>query len=219
MPKQIQQNTHPAEEIWKTLKEISKSQKEADRRMQETDRIVQETDRLIKENALQMKETDRQMKETDRHMQETDRRLRKTEAFFNSQWGKLMEALVEGDLLKLLKQQGIAIKDTTINMKGEHKDEDWEIDILASNGEEIVLVEVKTTLKIQHVEDFLYKLKRFTTWKSIYKEKKMYGAVAYLKEDQSSTKYAEKQGLFVIRTTGSSSSIINKKNFKPKIFS
>ena len=205
MPKQIQQNTHPAEEIWKTLKEISKSQKEADRRMQETDRIVQETDRLIKENALQMKETDRQ--------------LRKTEAFFNSQWGKLMEALVEGDLLNLLKQKGITVKDTTMNMKGQDKEEDWEIDILASNGEEVVLVEVKTTLNLQNVKDFIYKLNKFTTWKPIYKNKKMYGAVAYLKADQGSAKYAEKQGLFVIRATGSSSSIINKQNFKPKIFS
>ena len=205
MPKPVQQDTNPAKEIWKTLKEISKSQKEADRRMKETDRQMQETDRRIQETNQQMKVTDRQ--------------LRKTEAFFNSQWGKLMEALVEGDLLKLLKQKGITIKDTTMNMKGEHKEEDWEIDILASNGEEIVLVEVKTTLKVQHVEDFLYKLKRFTTWKSIYKDKKMYGAVAYLKEAQSSSKYAEKQGLFVIRATGSSASIINKKNFKPKIFS
>ena len=212
MPKQTQQNTNPAKEVWETLKEISKSQKEADRRMQETDRRIQETDRIVQETSLQMKETDRQMKVT-------DRQLRKTEAFFNSQWGKLMEALVEGDLLKLLKQKGITIKDTTMNMKGEHKEEDWEIDILASNGEEIVLVEVKTTLKVQHVEDFLYKLKRFTTWKSIYKDKKMYGAVAYLKEAQSSAKYAEKQGLFVIRATGSSASIINKKSFKPKIFS
>ena len=190
MPKQIQ-NTNPAKEIWENLKEISKMQKE-------TDRIVQET-------ALQMKET--------------DRRLKKAEGLFTTQWGKLMEALVEGDLLKLLKQQGITVKDTTMNMKSRHKEEDWEIDILASNGEEIVIVEVKTTLKIQDIKELIYKLKKFTTWKPRYKDTKIYGAVAYLKEDHSSTKYAEKQGLFVIRATGSSASIINKKNFKPKIFS
>ena len=192
MPKQTQQNTNPAkEEVWKNLKEISKMQKE-------TDRIVQET-------ALQMKET--------------DRRLKKAEGLFTTQWGKLMEALVEGDLLKLLNQKNIVVDDTTMNMKGQHKEEDWEVDILASNGEEIVIVEVKTTLNLQYVKDFIYKLNKFTTWKPIYKDKKMYGAVAYLKANQGSAQYAEKQGLFVIRATGSSSSIINKKNFKPKIFS
>ena len=30
------------------------------------------------------------------------RRLRKTEELFNSQWGKLIEALVKGDLVALL---------------------------------------------------------------------------------------------------------------------
>ena len=205
-PKQTQQNTHPAKEIWKTLKEISKSQKENEQWIQETKQIVQETDRIVQETALQMKET--------------DRRLKKAEGLFTTQWGKLMETLVEGDLLKLLKQQGITVKDTTMNMKSRYnKEEDWEIDILASNGEEIVIVEVKTTLKVQDVKELIYKLKKFTTWKPIYKKKKIYGAVAYLKEDHNSTKYAEKQGLFVIRATGSSASIINKQNFKPKIFS
>ena len=198
MPKQVQQMTNRAKEIWKILKEVSKSQKE--------------TDQIIKETALQMKETDR-------HMQETDRRLKKAEALFTTQWGKLMETLVEGDLLKLLNQKNIVVDDTTMNMKGQHKEEDWEVDILASNGEEIVIVEVKTTLNLQYVKDFIYKLNKFTTWKPIYKDKKIYGAVAYLKANQSSAQYAEKQGLFVIRATGSSSSIINKKNFKPKIFS
>ena len=31
--------------------------------------------------------------------------------------------------------------------------------------------------------------------------------------------HAERQGLFVIKATGSSASIINKKDFKPKAFS
>ena len=202
MSKNIEQNSNYLKEMQKDTQELKKQIKDMAHSLKISG---QETDRIVKETALQMKETDRQ--------------LRKTEAFFNSQWGKLMEALVEGDLLKLLKQKGITVKDTTMNMKGQHKEEDWEIDILASNGEEVVLVEVKTTLNLQNVKDFIYKLNKFTTWKPIYKNKKMYGAVAYLKADQGSAKYAEKQGLFVIRATGSSSSIINKQNFKPKIFS
>jgi len=204
-----QKYKNPAEEIWQILREVSKKQKEN----------AEETDRRIKETDRRMKETDRRMKETDRRMKETDRRLKKAEELFTSQWGKLMETLVEGDLLKLLKQNNIRVVDTTMNMKGHHQDEDWEIDILAGNGEEIVLVEVKTTMRLQNVKDFLYKLNKFTTWKPKYKDDKIYGAVAYLKADQGSAQYAEKQGLFVIRATGSSSSIINKKNFKPKIFS
>ena len=191
MNKNTQRHTELFAEVRQNLIEITKSQKESEQRRKELE--------------LQMKET--------------DRRLKKAEGLFTTQWGKLMETLVEGDLLKLLKQKNIRVVDTTMNMKGCYKDQNWEIDMLASNGEEIVLVEVKTTLNLQNVKDFIYKLNQFTTWKPKYKNDKLYGAVAYLKADQGSARYAEKQGLFVIRATGSSSSIINKKDFKPKIFS
>ncbi len=48
--------------------------------------------------------------ETDRQMQETARRIRELNELFNGQWGKLMESLVEGDLVKLLQQRGIAVR-------------------------------------------------------------------------------------------------------------
>ena len=69
------------------------------------------------------------------------------------------------------------------------------------------------------MKDFIGKLKKFKKWRPEYKDKKVYGAVAYLKANGSSDIYAEKQKLFVIKAAGSSSSITNAKNFKPKVFS
>ena len=43
-------------------------------------------------------------------------------------------------------------------------------------------------------------------------------AVAYLRAEESANKYAERQGLFVIRATRDNANIINKKDFKPKTF-
>ena len=51
------------------------------------------------------------------------------------------------------------------------------------------------------------------------RERTIYGAVAYLRAEEEANKYAERQGLFVIRATGDSASIINKKDFKPTAFS
>ena len=48
--------------------------------------------------------------------------------------------------------------------------------------------------------------------------KKIYGGVAFIIADGASDRMAEKQGFFVIRATGNSSSIINQKDFKPKAF-
>ena len=67
------------QEIWNILRSVSESQKETDRRLQETDRLIT------------------------RQAQETDRRMRKLDDLFNGQWGKLMEALVEGDLVSLVR--------------------------------------------------------------------------------------------------------------------
>ena len=90
---------------------------------------------------------------------------------------------------------------------------------MAGNGAEVVVVEVKTTLRSEDVTHFLDKLRRFTTYQPLYRNNTIYGAVAYLKADGTVTKYAERQGLFVIRATGDSASIINAEDFKPAVFS
>ena len=192
------------QEIRAILRELSASQRETDRRMQETDR--------------RMQETDRQTQETRRQMRETDRRLRKTEELFNSQWGKLIEALVKGDLVALLNRRGIEVHHTMTNLERNFGGRTWEIDILAVNSSEVVAVEVKTTLKVRDVDHFLNTLRNFTELMPEYAGHVAYGAVAYLKAAESSDKYAEGQGLFVIRATGSSASITNREEFRPRTF-
>jgi hypothetical protein len=51
-----------------------------------------------------------------------------------------------------------------------------------------------------------------------YKDKIIYGAVAFLTADGKSDRMAEKLGFFVIKATGSSSSIVNSPDFIPKAF-
>ena len=51
-----------------------------------------------------------------------------------------------------------------------------------------------------------------------HRERKVYGAVAYLKANEGSPAYAERRGLFVIRATGSSASITNPAGFRPRAF-
>lgn len=166
-----------------------------------------------------MQETDRRMQETDRRMQETDRRLKKAESLFTSQWGKLMESLVEGDLVPLLKERGIAVEGTAERSVRRRNGGHFEIDILAVNGAEVVVVEVKTTLRPKDVTRFLKKLSEFVEWFPEYRERRIYGAVAYLRSDGSVTAHAERQGLFVIRATGNSATIVNAPDFKPRAFS
>lgn len=157
-------------------------------------------------------------KEAEKQRKEADRRMRKLEGLFTSQWGALMESLVEGDLVALLQERGIEVESTHPRASGRRNGEHYEFDILAINGEEVVVVEVKTTLRSEDVTHFLEKLARFTEYEPVWRGKKIFGAVAYLKTDASVQAYAERQGLFVIRATGSSASIINPTDFRPRVF-
>jgi len=187
--------------IWATLEEISKSQKESDLQFQE---MKKEADKRAEEARIETKALKKRMKELNE--------------LFTGQWGKLMESLVEGDLVKLLNERGIKIQRITSRMKGEYKGETREFDLIGINGKEVVVVEVKTTLGIGDVKEFLKNLKDFKQYCPEYKHNKVYGAVAYLRANSKSNTFSKKQGLFVIRATGNSASIINRQGFKPKVF-
>jgi hypothetical protein len=49
-----------------------------------------------------------------------------------------------------------------------------------------------------------------------YSNRKIYGSVAFLTEDAGISSVAERKGLFVIRATGDSASIVNRNDFVPK---
>ena len=114
-----------------------------------------------------------------------------------------MESLVKGDLIKLLKERGIKVKSALTNLESEYDGKYTEFDIIAVNGEEVVVVEVKTTLTVSHVNEFIKKLEKFKKWRPEYGDRKVYGAVAYLKADASSNVYADKKKLFVIKALAS----------------
>ncbi len=189
------------------LREVSQSQREIARRQQETERLL----------TRYAQEAERSRQETDRHRQATDRRMRETDDLFDTPWSKFMEALAEGDLVTLLERRGIPVE-YTMSPKKDHGEPRWEIDILAVNDDEVVVVAVKTTLKVWHVDDLLRLLKDFPGLLRAYRDHEVYGAVAYLNADESSAAYAQRQGLYVIRATGSSASITNPEDFQPRRF-
>ena len=195
-----------------------------------------ETENLFKETAIQFKETDTRFKETekilnqkyseiwdmfkdtDKQIKETDKQIKEANALFTSQWGKLIESLVKGDLVNILKNRGIDVHDTSERRKGNHEGENYEFDIIAHNGTEIVIVEVKTTLRVNDVKSFLSKLSKAKLWLAEYKNFKIYGAIAYLKAEEASDIMAMNNGLFSIRATGNSAAITNAADFVPVTF-
>ena len=233
-------------EIWKILKEVSLSQKETDRLFRESKK---ETERLFrksqqeeetrrkeeetrrkeeetrrKEEETRRKEEETRRKELDHYIKENSREMKRLKNIFSNKWGELVESLVSGPILKMLQKRNIKVTGMSSHITAQYKDsegqtKECEIDIMARNGQELVAVEVKSTLGAKEVDRFLDVLKRFTLFFPEYRDKKIYGAVAYLKLYQSADRYAIKKGLFVIKATGDSAYIVNKDDFKPLDFS
>ncbi len=89
------------------------------------------------------------MRETDEKIRETQEDIRRLENLFTTQWGKLIETLVEPGAVNLFRKRVIGVRRSIRRMKVEDDEGRAlaEYDILLENDEEVVVIEVKTTVK------------------------------------------------------------------------
>ena len=215
--------TPQVKEIWDLIKETQKNIKELSASQKENEVWIKkfsiETDKLRANQKELSTETNKQIKElsaeTNEQMKRTDVKLDKFIGDTGNRWGKLGENLIKGSLVQRLKERGVKVEGVTTNAKKGGV----EFDIIAINGKETVVVEVKATLDPSDVDKFKKNIEQFKTLWPEFKKKTVYGAMAFLlKANRQAESLAEKQGFFVISATGDVI-IKNEKDFKPKVFS
>ncbi|HKK79406.1 MAG TPA: hypothetical protein VJ933_07235 [Phaeodactylibacter sp.] len=170
---------------------------------------------MAENNKINRDDFEAMFTETDRKL---DKRFKELKELFFSQWGCLVERLAKNDLVRIFEKRGIKIEQTGQRLKGSHKGQRYEFDIVALSDAEVVVVEVRTTLEPEHVWEFVDKMGFFKTWVKRYAPNTVYGAVAFLQADAGAEQMAENQGLFVIRATGDSAAIVNQADFVPREF-
>ncbi len=227
MEEQIQELT--AQDIWRLFQETDRKFQETDRKFQETQqelvRQSQETDRKFQETDRKFQETRqelaRQFAETNRLFQESDAKQEKTRqqvSELTGSWGKFVESMVEPALVALFQARGIAISWTAPHVKCRKPGLAMEIDILGVNQEYVVVVEVKTTLKVADVQAHLQRLARVKAAFSEYQTRQVIGAVAGMRIEQEADKYAMRQGLFVLAQSGDAVQLLNDATFTPRVW-
>ncbi len=194
----IQENQN---EFWKGMHELKESQ----RKTEESHRKTEESLRDLKESVKKVSEN-----------------IDKANGNFNNKWGNFMESLIQGDLVRLLQERGIEVKRIYPSSSVLRPDQSprWEYDLIAANGREVVVVEVKTTLRPKNIDYFLKKLADFKAGFPAYQDKTIYAAIAYLAYKDDACEKAQTQGLFTIEALGATevASITNSKGFVPKKF-
>ena len=187
--------------------------------------LFKETDARL---ARLFAETDRRFAETDRRFAETDRRFdelraqiqvmsRRVEDLTGS-WGRFVESMVEPALVRLFTKRGIEIEGTALRSKRHRDGEEMEVDLLGVNRKQVVVVEVKTTLKPGDVDDHLTRLARFKEFFPEYADREVIGAVAGMHIEAGADRYAYKNGLFVLGQSGETVRILNDEKFRPRIW-
>jgi hypothetical protein len=207
-------------EVWQLFKETDAKFKETDAKFKETDVKFKETqgelDRRFKETDAKFKET---QGELDRRFKETDKKINQLSGLFSSQWGRLLEALVQPSALRLFRERGIQVSYSFPRAKSQLNGRSMEIDLLLENSDVVIVVEVKSTLKVNDVTDFLADLGQFLDFFPRYRSYRVYAGVAGLNIDEEADRYAYRQGLFVLGLSGEG--VVQLKNdaaFSPRDF-
>jgi hypothetical protein len=198
-------------------------EQERQRYEQERQRYEQERQRYERERQAQEERYQaRQERYQERYEQEMEE-LRKLVARTNKQvsgianrWGEFVENLVRPAAVTMFREQGIQVHHTALNVIPESGE--MEIDILAENTNEAVVIEVKSHLQARDVKRFIKTLAEFKTVFPKYQDHCLYGAMAGIKVGTKAEKEAEAAGLFVIKPAGNTVMITNPPGFKPRIW-
>ncbi len=188
---------------------------------QEMEKGFKEIWDLFKETDRHLKETDRQLKETDRHLKETDRQiaaLSKAIGDLGGKWGRFVEGIVAPGVERLFREKGIEINHIYPRAKARRNGRQMEVDILAHNGEEAILIAVKSTLSVDDVKAHLQQLAEFKDFFPDHRHRKLYGAVAGIVIEEGVDRYAYQQGLYVIAQSGETIRILNDDKFTPRVW-
>ena len=189
-------NVNPADEIWAMFKESARRQEEADRR---ADRRQEEIERSFKE-------TDQQMKESWRRMDESWRRIEKNLGGLGNSLGRLVESMFSAKLCDKLNEFGYMFN-TQANHKKyyENKRVLAEADSILENGQYAMIVEVKTELSADSIDEHLERIAIIRRYMDEHGDnRKLVGAVAGGIIPENALKYAQKKGLFVLAQNGDS---------------
>ena len=221
--KSQQKTEESLREVAEARKETEESLREVAEAQKETEAAQQKTEESLREVAEAQKETEVAQQKTEIFLRDLGKKIDKVNGDLTNKWGRFIENLVEGDLVNLLASWDIKVNKVQPNLRYSTPEgiSKGEFDLVAINSTQVVVIEVKSTLKDVDIGKFIGKLKKFKEFFPEYKDKMIYGGVAYLQATKEALERAKNEGLFIIKAPGGEckiSTITNEKGFKPTEF-
>ncbi|MFI3197802.1 MAG: DUF3782 domain-containing protein [Methylococcaceae bacterium] len=162
---------------------------------------------ILREVASEQKALQREVKEVNKNIGRLTNRL-----------GEFVEEAVRPSAVRLFRDRGIDIHEVQQNVSAKRDGEALEIDLLVVNNEDVVVIECKSNLSIDDVNEQLERLEKVKRLLPRYKDCRILGAVAGMVIPDNVATYAIRKGLYVIGQNGEHLELRNDISFAAKVW-
>ena len=216
------------DELKALVASLAISQKETDRQLKE---LGEQTDRQLKELGEQ---TDRQLKETGTRLNElgeqADKRLQETNQQLNelgkqigglgNKFGGFTEGLALPSMRRIL-EEDFGMDTISPRLRKRINGKVLELDVLGYTNSQIntaYVVEVKSRLNAQAIQQMLHTLKEFSHFFPEHRDKTLYGILAFVDFREDFLTQAEQSGLYLAHIHDDLFELKSSPDFQPKNF-
>ncbi|GHT55692.1 hypothetical protein FACS1894109_02780 [Spirochaetia bacterium] len=175
------------EKVWEMFQEIGRKQAATARDLEEMKAKEARTAQLIEETGRQMKETDKRVGE------------------LTNRYGEISEHMIVPNLKLSFNTLGYTFEKCSANTKIEDFTHGIfaEADAFLENGDSVMVVEIKTKLRTDDINDHVKRMEKFRAHADFHKDtRKYYGAIAGILMSESEKNYALKKGFYVLEPVG-----------------
>ena len=197
-------------QFWRMLRAAAREAELARRDVAATRRRIERDE---EERRREKAEFDREQAARDRAL---DDRLNRIAGDGDNRWGQLMEALLGGSLVEVLRDAGMDVERAFPRVRSRIGDVWREYDVVAAGEFDALVVEVKATLRPHDVARFAERIRDFREWRPDLARPRVWGALAYLATHPDAPGAAEAAGFYLIRPVGLRSRLANSDGFEPR---
>ncbi|MGH8497446.1 MAG: DUF3782 domain-containing protein [Methylococcales bacterium] len=215
--RQLRQTDKQISELRKTQQDTGKQISELRQAQQQAQ---QDTSKQISELRQSQQETDRQLKETNRQLSKQLKQLGKQIGGLGEKFGGFTEGMAFPSMSKILTER-FGMEVITTRVKAKKGGESLELDVLAyanSGRGEVCVVEVKSHLRDEGIEQLQKGLQNFRRFFPEHKDKKLYGILAVVDASDELRRKALAQGFYLAGIHDELFILETPENFVPQIW-
>ena len=213
--------------------EVMELFRQTDRKMAESHaRFKEELEAHAKEAAARAAELTTQLQESAKEAAaraaEADKRFEETKAVvervskdigrLGNRLGEWVESMVEPSAVRILQSRGIEVHEVMSRARAKRNGEAIEVDLLAVNDNQAVVIECKSQLETEDVTKLLGDMEKFKRLFPRYAEARVMGALACMTVKEAVAQRAIDAGFFLITPNGNNVDIANDASFKARIW-